>query len=69
MITAIYRGRCQSCETPILSGQDIDMSRDGDWKHAACPETRAAVVRARAETVCTTCWIVKPCECDDKAVA
>lgn len=62
--TAKYAGFCDSCEEPIRPGDTVAFIRGGDLVHAGCTEP-AAVRRAVKTETCTTCWLIKPCGCED----
>lgn len=67
---AKYRGKCTSCLEPIEVGQDVHFVGDSyggasrELQHVDCEEALVIPERSSAE-VCTSCWIEKPCECDD----
>lgn len=56
---ALYDGVCVECGGPIRTGQEIEATCDagGGWRHHRCPTP---------PTTCTTCFMQKPCECDDE---
>jgi hypothetical protein len=56
---ARYRGHCNTCDEPIEVGDQLRYE-DDEVVHGTCKET----VRALRE-VCSTCWLEKPCGCDD----
>jgi hypothetical protein len=55
---ARYDGTCPACEGHISPGDDVRYV-DGEVEHAAHPETQRPV------TICQTCFLAKPCECDE----
>ena len=56
---ARYPGVCSDCEEPIRPGEQIVSLGDGEYEHVTCrPPDRPAAV-------CTTCWLTKPCDCED----
>ena len=57
--SARYRGWCSSCGEQIEVGDLLTYEADGAV-HVQCP-----VLDSRAQ-VCTTCWLEKPCTCDDE---
>jgi hypothetical protein len=63
---AQYEGRCPAGDA-IEPGDEIEYF-DDQVVHTDC----LAFVRSRARRdektreVCTTCWLLKPCECDDE---
>lgn len=60
---ARYRSRCGAdCLEPIQPGDEIVML-DGSPVHADCSRDNGAVERLRP--VCETCWLEKPCGCED----
>lgn len=63
---AMYKGVCGSCGDPIEPGDEVGYS-DGQLVHGDC---EGAPVRGRVERkpaeVCTSCWLERPCPCDDE---
>lgn len=63
-LQARYSTPCHACGAMIRPG-DL-MRHDGDgWTHVVC-EGEPSVDLAPTETVCTTCFLVKPCPCEDE---
>jgi RNase P subunit RPR2 len=61
---AKYRGICTSCLEYIEPGQEVQSSGEygkQSYVHVVCPE----VLPAHKMPICKTCWLEKPCECDD----
>jgi hypothetical protein len=56
---AKYSGTCGRCEGRINVGDQV-MYEDDVIVHIFCEETERP-----AREVCTSCFIEKPCECDD----
>lgn len=56
--TARYASTCGDCDRPIAPGDQVQY-RDDVLTHAQCPTPRPV-------TICPTCWLAKPCECDDE---
>ena len=63
MFTARYRGRCAGCDEEIEPGQSVAYV-DDDLVHAGCGTGGYAKPGSKKEEVCTTCWLIKPCECE-----
>lgn len=63
--TAQYHGLCRTCEAPIVPGDSCRYNEDGDITHARDCDPYARRVEQRSATVCTTCWLTRPCECDE----
>ena len=58
---AKYTGYCNAeCGVRIQEGDLVEYS-DDQIVHADCSEHE---VPERLETVCTSCWLVQPCDCD-----
>lgn len=62
---AMYHGICRECEEPIQPGDLCAYSEDDDIAHARDCNPYARRVEQRSATVCTTCFLTKPCECDE----
>jgi hypothetical protein len=60
---ARYPGVCASCGERIKVG-DLIRSTDDGYVHEDCDDPMYLPVTRKVE-VCTTCWLEKPCECDD----
>lgn len=68
--TARYRGRCVDCGEAIHEGDTIAMSEDGplcQLCHDTDPGYRPWYRTRRDDNpvVCDTCWLTKPCDCED----
>lgn len=64
--TARYHGRCAACDEQIIPGDTVGYDDDGALVHDNCDD--AAPPAEKAAVVCPTCWLTKPCGCDDEAV-
>ncbi|KIA73472.1 hypothetical protein ANMWB30_23990 [Arthrobacter sp. MWB30] len=61
--TAKYAsGNCVECEERIRPGEEITHNADGSYTHVECPATELESLAGKP--VCTTCWLVGPCDCD-----
>jgi hypothetical protein len=63
MIIAEHRSVCRECGGAIEPGETIRRDEYGfGWEHVDCeiPE------RTRPAQVCPTCFLVRPCPCDDE---
>lgn len=58
---AKYGGSCGACDERIRMGELVTYA-DDNLVHAEC-EAAARIVR-KAD-VCGTCWLVRPCGCED----
>jgi len=58
--TAKYHGTCGSCTEHITPGERVDYAED-DLVHADCEQ---AAPRERPTTVCPTCHLTRPCDCE-----
>lgn len=58
---AKFGGRCAGCDDRIKPGQLVVYVND-ELVHLDCEEL--ALTPQPAE-VCTTCWLEKPCPCED----
>ena len=58
---ALYGGVCDSCTEQIRPGDQCTDTEDV-IVHADCEE---AIDRERATVTCTSCWLQKPCPCED----
>lgn len=54
---ADHDGSCERCGGSIQSGDLVEFRGFGSLEHVDCERA--------ARVVCTTCWLVKPCGCDD----
>jgi hypothetical protein len=63
MFEAKYNGVCATCGHTIYAGQMIRHTDDG-YEHVICKTTSSVDLQPN-EVVCTECFMVKPCECDD----
>ena len=61
--TAAYAGVCVECDGEIVPGQQVERT-GGGYAHAVCPAVPSVELRA-TEVVCGSCFVVKPCACDD----
>lgn len=61
---AMYPGTCPGCGNHFAAGDFIESRYDliGHY-HPTCPDSPAML--RPGDVVCTTCFLVKPCECDD----
>jgi hypothetical protein len=59
---AKYAGRCAAVGDTILPG-DLVVYVDDDLVHLDCEEQ--GLTERPSAVVCTTCWIEKPCPCED----
>lgn len=59
---AKYGGTCGSCDERIRVGELVTYDEDV-LVHAEC---EAAARMVRNQDVCGTCWLVKPCDCEDR---
>ena len=68
MFDAKYRGPCAGGCDGIEPGDEVGYE-DGALMHADCENAAGLREDAprRPEVVCTVCFMVKPCECDDEA--
>lgn len=65
---ARFPGRCDDCGGHIDAGDLIEFSRrEGRryLRHVECPDDPSVSLRS-GESVCPTCFTVRPCECDDE---
>lgn len=65
---AKFEGRCEDCREPIARGEWIVSKGEGrGYAHEVCPETPelSRLDLAPTDVLCTSCWLVKPCPCDD----
>lgn len=63
--TARYAGKCSACGAPFLAGTMVESNpeRPSTYRHVECPDERPAA------PVCSACFLVKPCPCDDDQAA
>ncbi len=62
---ARYDGRCAAdCEDRVHPGDMIRKTDDG-IVHDQCAPPRDPTELGPREVVCGTCWLVKPCKCDE----
>lgn len=60
-ITAKYYGRCAAeCGRPVRPGDEVVF--DDGVMHADCVD---ALMMPKPAEVCTSCWLEKPCPCED----
>ena len=62
--TARYHGRCTSCHERISPGDPVTYNDDDELVHQDCDQH--APRTSKPAPVCTTCWLTKPCGCDDE---
>lgn len=62
--TAQYAGTCQDCGDRFEIGAQIDREESFGYRHATCPDD-PRVDLSPTDVVCESCFIVKPCGCDD----
>lgn len=62
--TAAYAGVCTECDEPFEVGQPIEKHGQG-YAHATHEAGLSRLDLAPDEVVCTDCFLVKPCGCDD----
>ncbi len=66
MFEAAYHGVCEECGGDIEPGDRIRRVQDG-YVHAGCQDPALRVrPKERKEETCTTCFIIRPCRCDDE---
>jgi hypothetical protein len=62
--TAKYAsGTCAGCDSLIKAGEEISRNLDQDYVHVDCPPATDLDVLA-TKSVCPSCWMVGPCDCD-----
>lgn len=61
---AKYGGNCGACGERIHK-DDWAKYMEDNLVHADCEDVQPE----RKAEVCISCWLTKPCECDDEAVA
>ena len=63
---AKYETTCDECDGRIHEGDVITRTEtDGGWRHVQCPRSSSPLDLGPSEEVCTSCWLVKPCPCED----
>lgn len=62
---ACFPGRCGACGEGISVDEPIrfDAESDTNYVHDNCADREPAP--ERPVVVCQTCWLTKPCGCDD----
>ena len=60
---ARFPSYCEECEHPIRVGDEIMPTDDGEWTHAKCSPPPDPLPLG---TICGTCWMQQPCDCDVK---
>jgi len=63
--TAQFHGICAACGIYIVPGESCAYNEDGKVVHARICDPYTRRVEQRSAEVCTTCWLTKPCECDE----
>lgn len=63
---ARYHGRCAECREHIAPG-DLVRYQNSSLVHVDCQDALAVPVVEKPLVICQTCWLAKPCECDDAA--
>lgn len=63
--TARYAGKCSECGESFPPGTKVETNpeRPASYRHEVCPPDRPA------GEVCSSCFLVKPCPCDDEREA
>lgn len=61
---AKYHGRCDACDERIIPGEHVRYSEDDEIIHNRCEESNES--HAAPVEVCGSCWLTKPCDCDDQ---
>ena len=65
-VGAQHASRCSDCGGGIQVGDRIVRDPFGDgWRHVRCPDSASIFDLKPTETVCKSCFTVKPCVCDD----
>ncbi|HLP66364.1 MAG TPA: hypothetical protein VK181_02470 [Rhizobium sp.] len=62
--TAHYAGNCQECGGRFDAGDLIEREQAYGYRHASCPDDPSVDLKP-SDVVCESCFIVKPCGCDD----
>lgn len=65
MLTFIAKyasGVCAECQSQIKAGEELSRNLDQDYVHVEYPETE--LDRLVNRPVCTSCWLIKPCDCE-----
>lgn len=63
---ARYDGVCAAhCGHRIHPGDPVRYDDNDALRHDECTPKRDPLELAPGEIVCGTCWLVKPCRCDD----
>lgn len=63
---AKYPGVCSACEERINVGDEVAWAYGEDNEHVVIHDECHALPERKAAVVCTTCFIEKPCTCDDE---
>lgn len=72
---AKYRGRCAAdCDDPVIVPGDRVLFVDDELVHEECEAEGLVAAEGRhgahrVAEVCTRCWLVRPCPCDDERSA
>lgn len=64
---ARYFGRCAACDEQINPGESVEYDDDDELVHRECRWVVPVTAGDKRAPVCTTCWLTKPCGCDDQA--
>jgi len=59
---AKFGGKCTGCGTRIIPGEQVVYVED-ELVHLECEPW--ALRKSVPADVCTTCWLEKPCPCED----
>lgn len=63
---AQFNGKCAAqCGERIHEGDEIEKDDAGAYRHVKCLPKPSKLDLGPKEVVCGTCWLVKPCRCDD----
>lgn len=63
---ARYDGVCAAqCGNRIHPGDPVRYDDNDKLRHDECTPKRDPLELAPNEVVCGSCWLVKPCRCDD----
>lgn len=63
---AKYRGTCDSCWEDIEPGERVRYTKGDDLVHDGCTDEGVdGPSRRPSVEVCQSCWMQRPCPCDD----